>query len=75
MDIVFERAFTFLSVTHLGKSPFRPIASVGGAYPYSPSFDTSLRSIARLSALRNGARLYGYFDVSRVSEIGYAVVA
>ena len=26
-----RRALTFLSVTHFGKSPFRPIASVGGA--------------------------------------------
>src|SRR5439155_13542137 len=40
--------FTAGSVTQLGKRPFRPIASVGGAYPYSPSFTTVLRSIARL---------------------------
>ena len=73
--ICFACFFTAELLTHCGNSPLRPIASVGGAYPYSPSLDTVLRSIERLSALRNAGRLYGYLVVSRTSEIGYAVVA
>src|SRR5687768_11065262 len=68
--IVFARALTFLSVTHFGNSPCRPMASVGGAYPYSPIRETVLRSIARLSALRNAGMLYGYFVLSNMSETG-----
>src|SRR3954454_774276 len=50
VDNCCDRALIFASVTQFGKSPFRPIASVGGAYPYSPSFETVFRSIAIDSA-------------------------
>src|SRR5204862_4126566 len=67
--------FTDGSVTQVGKSQLRPSASVAGAYPYSPSFVTVLRSIARLSALRNAAMLYGYSVVSSKSDTGYPFFA
>src|SRR5947207_3878628 len=62
-------------LTQVGKSQLRPSASVAGAYPYSPSFTTVLRSIAWLSALRKAVMLYGYSVVSSRSDTGYPFLA
>src|SRR6266404_8018683 len=75
VDNCFASVLTDSSVTHCGNRLLSPRASVGGPYPYSPSFETELRSMARLTAFRNAGMLYGYCVSSNRIDVGYPVVA